>query len=143
MLQKILKTDNNLAGTILRIALAIVILPHGYQKITDFSNILNALETHYGLPTFIGLLVIIIEFFGAILLLLGAFTRVSAALLGIVLLGAGYYHLDQGFFINWFGTQTGEGYQFHLLYVLVAVASVIAGGGKFSLDKTLQNKLIK
>ena len=143
MLQKILKTDTNLAGPVLRIALAVTILPHGFQKITDFSKIINVLETHYGLPTFVGVLVIIIEFFGAILLLLGLFTRVNAALLGIVLLGAGYFHLDQGFFINWFGTQTGEGYQFHLLYVLVAVASVIIGGGRFSLDKKLQNKFLK
>ncbi len=143
MLQKILKTDNNFAGTLLRIGLAITILPHGYQYLNDFSNILDILETHYGLPNFIGFLVILIESFVALFLLFGVFTRVSALLLGIVLLGAGYFHLDQGFFINWFGTQTGEGYQFHLLYVLAAAASVIIGGGKFSVDRILQNKLLK
>lgn len=143
MFQKIIRTNNNLTGTFLRLALAITIVPHGYQKIIDFGNILTVLESHYGLPTYVGTLVIFIEFFSAIFLLLGLYSRINAALLGFVLLCASFYHLEHGFFINWFGSQAGEGYQFHLLYILVAIASVITGGGKFSLDRILQDKFSK
>lgn len=140
MINKILSTDNNFAGLFLRLALALVILPHGYQKIADFGNLLDILETHYSLPPFIGALVILIEFFSALLLIAGVFTRINAALLGIVLLGAGFYHLEHGFYMNWFGVQEGEGYQFHLLFVLTAISSVFIGGGKFSIDRILAKK---
>jgi putative oxidoreductase len=140
MIKKLLNTNDSLTGTFLRFGLALTVLPHGYQKMLDFSNMLDVLETHYGLPIFIGLFVILIEFFGSILLLLGVYTRISGALLGVVLLGAGFFHLDNGFYINWLGNQAGEGYQFHLLYVLTACAVVINGGGRFSLDRVIQNK---
>ena len=140
MIQHILRSDNSYAGTLLRIGLGLVILPHGFQKITDFNNILNVLETHYQLPAFIGILVILIEFFSSILLILGIFSRVNAFLLGIVLFGAGFFHLEHGFFMNWLGNQAGEGYQFSLLFVFAAAASVLLGGGKWSADNILQQK---
>ncbi len=36
--------------------------------------------------------------------------------------------------MNWFGNQEGEGYEFHLLVIGIALALVIAGGGTLSLD---------
>lgn len=143
MLQHILKTDQSYSGTFLRLALALTILPHGFQKITDFSNILGILENYYGIPSFIGLFVILIEFFSPILLIFGFFTRINAGLLGIVLLGAGFFHLENGFYINWLGQQSGEGYQFHLLYCLTAMTSVILGSGNLALDSTLLKKIKK
>ncbi|MBO6516805.1 MAG: DoxX family protein [Bacteroidia bacterium] len=141
MLQKILSTTDNLSGLLLRLGLGIVILPHGYQKITDFGNLIDILGQHYGLPAFIAVLVILIEFFGSLLLILGVFTRINAALLGIVLFGASFYHLEHGFFMNWFGNQSGEGIQFSLLFVFSALALVFVGGGKLSIDGVLQRKI--
>lgn len=140
MIQRILKTTPSLSGPLLRLALGITILPHGIQKLTNFDNILNILESHYGLPTIIAVVVILIESLCSLLLLLGVFTRVNAVLLGIVLLGASFYHLEHGFYMNWFGSQSGEGYQFHLLYVFTAAAMAIIGGGKWSIDFMLQTK---
>ena len=140
MVQRILSTDGSLTGLLLRLGLGIVILPHGYQKITDFGNLIDILGTHYGLPVVIAALVILIEFFSSILLIFGAFTRINAALLAIVLFGAGFYHLEHGFFMNWFGNQAGEGIQFSFLFVLAALALVVAGAGKYSVDSILQHK---
>lgn len=141
MLNKILSTDNSYAGLILRLALGIVILPHGYQKITNFNDLIEILSTHYHLPVFIAVLVILIEFFSSIMLLLGVFTRVNAALLAIVLFGAAFYHMQHGFFMNWFGNQEGEGIQFSVLFVLSALALVVTGAGSLSVDAIIYNKL--
>ncbi len=140
MLNKILSTDRGYAGVFLRLALGIVILPHGYQKITNFSGLIEILGTHYHLPTLIAILVILIEFFSSMMLLLGVFTRVNAALLAIVLFGAAFYHLEHGFFMNWFGNQAGEGIQFSVLFVLSALALVVTGAGRMSVDAVLQHK---
>lgn len=141
MIQKILSTDNQLAGTFLRLGLGVVIIPHGYQKLSNFGDMLTILETNYHLPVGIGALVILIEFFSPLLLLFGAFTRINAGLLAIVLFGAAFYHLENGFFMNWFGNQAGEGIQFSVLYVLSALALVITGGGKWALDSMIKQKI--
>lgn len=140
MIEKLVSTENGYAGLMLRVGLGIVILPHGYQKLVGFSNILNVLESYYHLPMLIGVLVILIEFFCSALLLLGCFTRINAALLAVVLFGAAFYHLEHGFFMNWFGNQAGEGIQFSLLFVCAAVALTFLGGGKWSIDTLLQQK---
>jgi putative oxidoreductase len=46
-------------------------------------------------------------------------------------------HLSNGFFMNWFGKQAGEGFEYHLLAIGMAVALMIAGGGKWSVDRFL------
>ncbi len=140
MALKKIKTDPNLAGIILRLGLGIAMLPHGYQKISNFGGILDILNTNYHLPIIIAALVILIEFFSPIMLLLGVFSRINALLLSIVMLGAGFYHLEHGFFMNWFGNQQGEGYEFHLVYFFAAVALACLGGGKWSLDSLVLTK---
>jgi uncharacterized membrane protein YphA (DoxX/SURF4 family) len=44
-------------------------------------------------------------------------------------------HLQNGFFMNWMGTQKGEGFEFHLLALAMAVALLLRGAGAFSLDR--------
>ena len=46
-------------------------------------------------------------------------------------------HLPNGFFMNWFGNQAGEGFEYHLLAIGMAAALMIAGGGKWSVDRFL------
>ena len=58
-------------------------------------------------------------------------------MLGIILAVAATTHLANGFFMNWFGTQAGEGFEYHLLEVAIAVAIVVRGSGAFSLDRRL------
>jgi putative oxidoreductase len=46
-------------------------------------------------------------------------------------------HLPFGIFMNWNGTQKGEGYEYHLLAIAIAVAIMVLGSGALSLDRLL------
>jgi putative oxidoreductase len=84
------------------------------------------------------------EFFGAIGLLLGLFTRIAAAgIVCVMLVAIARVHLHNGFFMNWTGSQKGEGFEFHLLVVAMGVALVACGGGRWSLDHVIARWLEK
>jgi len=40
--------------------------------------------------------------------------------------------------MNWTGKQAGEGFEFHLLAIGIAIALLIRGGGAFSIDRALE-----
>ena len=139
MVKKLLQTEPQWISLILRLTLLITFLPHGIQKMRDYGGMIDILHSAYSLPTIIAALVPLIEFFAPILLLIGLGTRPAAALIIIIMLGAIPYHLDHGFFMNWFGSQGGEGYQFHVLAIGAAAALFMLGGGKYSLDDRITN----
>jgi putative oxidoreductase len=88
-----------------------------------------------------GFTVIMLEFFGAIALILGICTRIIAFAYLILAIGIVFTsHIEHGFFIDWFGTQGGEGYEYFLLWIAMALALVLNGAGKFSLDRILLNR---
>ena len=43
-------------------------------------------------------------------------------------------HWPNGFFMNWFGKQVGEGFEFHLLVIGICIPLLVRGGGKYSVD---------
>jgi len=119
-------------------------LPHGLQKTVGmfggygFSGTMQGMTTSMGLPAFIVFLVIAAESAGAIGLILGFMTRFCAASIAVVMVGAVFMaHLDNGFFMNWFGKQAGEGYEYHLLAIGLGLSLVISGGGALSIDGRL------
>ena len=50
-------------------------------------------------------------------------------------------HLPHGFFMNWFGQQAGEGYEYHLLVIGMCLALIVTGAGRWSLDKEIGDRL--
>jgi putative oxidoreductase len=46
-------------------------------------------------------------------------------------------HRAFGFFMNWTGTQKGEGFEFHLLVLAIVSYLMIRGAGAFSVDRLL------
>jgi len=147
MLNKIITTDNNWSTLILRITLGLVILPHGAQKLLGwfggygFSGTMGFFTETMGIPYVFALLAIIAESFGALGLIVGFATRIAAFGVGVTLgVAALMAHVQNGFFMNWFGQQAGEGFEFHLLVVGMALALVISGGGKWSIDRLLAKK---
>jgi len=44
-------------------------------------------------------------------------------------------HLPDGFFMNWTGTQQGEGFEYHLLAIAIGLAVFIKGSGAMSVDR--------
>jgi putative oxidoreductase len=141
MLDRFLATDTSKTLLFQRIALGIIILPHGMQKALGwfggygFDNTMTYFTDHLGVPAPFALLVILGESLGAFALIVGAGTRLTA--LGVVATMAGAIlmeHLPYGFFMNWSGTQGGEGFELHLLAIALAIPLVIRGGGAYAVD---------
>lgn len=142
----ILKTNDDLTGLVIRLTLALILFPHGAQKMLGifggygFSGTMSFFTDTMKLPWIIGFLVIVIEFFGALFFLIGFASRIWSGLVVVLFVGIIFTsHLDHGFFMNWFGIQKGEGFEFHLLVIGLAIAILINGSGKYSVDKRLLN----
>jgi len=147
-MKALFRTDDSWTGAILRLTLGLVMLPHGSQKLLGwfggfgFEGTMGFFTQKMGLPWLIAFLIIIGEFFGSLGLLAGLLTRFSAASIGVIMLGAiALVHLPNGFFMNWFGQQQGEGYEFHLLVIGIAAALLVTGGGKWSVDQEIANRM--
>ena len=134
------QTDGTLIPLVLRLALAIVIFPHGAQKALGwfgghgFSGTMGYFRSQ-GIPTVFGLLAIAAEFLGSLGVAAGLLTRVAVFGIACVMLVAILtVHRPYGFFMNWFGTKKGEGFEFHLLALGIAIALILGGGGRWSID---------
>lgn len=143
-LQSLVATSGSFAPLFLRVALGLMLLPHGAQKLLGwfggygFTGTMGYLTGTVGVPWLVGLLVILGEFFGSLLLLAGFGTRFAAASVAIIMAGAAWQHRSNGFFMNWFGQQKGEGIELHLLALGIAAALFVLGGGRYSVDGTLR-----
>jgi len=147
MLSKLIQTDDDVAGLILRVLLGIVFFPHGAQKLLGwfgghgFSGTMGFFTEDMGIPVIFAFLAIMAESLGSIALLTGFLTRIAALGIGTVMVVAVLMvHLPYGFFMNWFGNQKGEGFEFHLLAIAIAIALIIKGGGKWSIDRLLSKE---
>jgi len=147
-MKALFQTDDRWAGSILRLTLGLVMFPHGAQKLLGwfggfgFDGTMGFFTQTMGMPWLIALLVIIGESFGSLALLAGLFTRFTAASLAVIMLGAiTLVHLPHGFFMNWFGQQQGEGYEYHLLVIGIAAALLVTGAGRWSADRVIAEKL--
>lgn len=143
-MKAIFQTDESWAALILRLTLGLVMFPHGAQKLLGwyggfgFSGTMGFFTETIHLPWLIAFLVIIGESFGSVALLLGLLTRFTAASLIVIMVGAIVTtHLPHGFFMNWFGKQAGEGYEYHLLVIGIGLALLITGAGKWSVDRLI------
>ena len=139
-----LATQATSSGTLARLALALVMFPHGAQKLLGwygghgFSGTLGFFTQQMGLPAPLAAGVILIEFFAPLLLLVGLGTRYAALGIGAIMVGAiATVHAAQGFFMNWTGAQAGEGYEYHLLVLGLVAVLLVQGGGALSLDRWL------
>ena len=149
MVGKIIATEDDWAALVLRVFLGVVMLPHGAQKLlgwfggSGFSGTISAFSQHMGIPAALTFLVILSEFFGSLGLITGVLTRFCAFGTFSVMVGAVFMvHLPHGFFMNWFGKQAGEGFEYHLLAIAIALALMIRGGGKYSFDRWITERLL-
>jgi putative oxidoreductase len=131
----------------LRILLGIVFFPHGAQKLlgwfggNGFSVTMGFFTAKMGIPAVLAFLAIMAESVGAVALMAGFLTRIAA--LGIatnMVVAIFMVHLPYGFFMNWFGNKQGEGFEFHILAIAIAVALIIKGGGKWSIDNVFSKE---
>jgi putative oxidoreductase len=148
MLQKLMKTSDDFAVTLLRLALGVVFFAHGAQKVLGwfggygFQASLGFFTQQMHIPAALAILALAAEFLGGIGLLIGFLGRVAAfgitvdMVVAIVLV-----HRHIGFFANWYGTQKGEGYEYHILAIAICLAIMIKGSGALSIDRSASRQL--
>ena len=144
MVRTLLQTDPSLGAALLRLTVGLVMFPHGAQKLLGwfgghgYRGTMAYFTGTMNIPAVLAFAAIATEFFGSLALLLGLGGRVAAGLIGVVMVVAvATTHLQHGFFMNWFGSQKGEGFEFHILMLGAALAVVIRGSGAWSLDRAL------
>jgi putative oxidoreductase len=143
-INRFLATDDGWVGTILRLTLGVVMFPHGAQKLLGwfggygFGGTMGFLTGTMHIPTPLAFLVIMAESLGSVALIFGAFTRLAALGIGANMVGAVLLvHAKVGFFMNWFGQQKGEGFEYHLLAIGIVLGLLVVGGGRLSVDRAL------
>lgn len=136
-------TDDSPAQLCIRLALGVVMFPHGAQKLLGWfggPGWNGTIETFGGMgfPAWSTILLILLESVGSLLLIAGLLTRIMAAgFLTSISICMFMNHVQNGFFMNWFGQKQGEGFEYHLLVIGIAIALLLKGGGMFSVDKGL------
>lgn len=147
MFDKLLRTDHNVGATLLRLALGLVMFPHGAQKALGwfggygFSGTMGFFTEQMHIPAIFAFLSICAEFLGSLGLIVGLLTRVAA--FGIfcdMLVAVLLVHGANGFFMNWSGSQKGEGFEYHILAIGIAIVLMLRGGGAFSGDEAITRK---
>ena len=147
MIRKLIATDNDAATTILRLVLGVIFFAHGAQKMLGwfggygFSTTMGFFTNVMHIPALFAFLAIAAEFFGGLGLIVGFLTRIAA--LGIfsnMVVAIALVHHQFGLFMNWAGTQKGEGYEYHLLVLAIAAFLMIRGAGAASIDRVLSSR---
>ena len=148
LLDRLLSTDRSLTLLVQRLVLGLIIFPHGAQKLLGwfggfgYSGTMGFFTDAMHFPAPLAFLIIVAESIGAIALVLGAGTRVAALGIAAVMLGAIFTtHIHVGFFMNWLGAQSGEGFEYHLVVLALALPLAVRGAGALALDGIVAERL--
>jgi putative oxidoreductase len=122
-----------LAWPMMRAALGLILVPHGYFKLfgNDLPNVVNRM-VDLGLPgpTQWAWFIAILEFFGGLLLAAGLFTRVVAAMFAVEMAVIALVQAPVWFWGS-------RGMEYPVLMMVFALGFALRGGGVFSLDYVL------
>jgi putative oxidoreductase len=147
MIRKLFATDNDFATAILRLTLGIVFFAHGAQKMLGwfggygFHGTMAFFTQMMHIPAPFAILAIAAEFFGGLGLIFGFLTRIAAfGIFSNMVVAIAMIHHNFGFFMNWTGMQKGEGFEYHLLTIAVAILLMIRGAGGASIDYLLARR---
>lgn len=133
--------DSNLifqiGWTFLRVISGVMIIHNGFDKLADVEGFASHVVSEtlgFPFPTFLTYCAAYTQIIGAILLILGLLTRPAAIALLFVMMVAIYFHLrDDGFVVSSFETAS--------LYATMYLFCFFNGGGSFSLDRLIAEKL--
>lgn len=149
MIARVLNSRSDYGPLIARLALGLVMFPHGAQKMLGwfggygFGGTMEFFTQQMGFPWIVGFLIILIEFAGSLTLLVGLCARPAAVGISTVMLGAiATVHAEVGFFMDWSGQLSGEGFEYHLLAIGLALVVIVQGAGAYSLDDILMNRML-
>lgn len=147
MLKKLFTTDDDAGLALIRIALGVVMFPHGAQKVLGWfggygwSGTMGFFTGQMGIPALFAVLAILAEFLGSLGLITGLLGRVAAfGILSNMVVAVLMVHGKVGFFMNWAGTLQGEGFEYHILAAAMALLIVWKGSGAYSVDRMIAVK---
>jgi putative oxidoreductase len=121
-----------LALLLLRVAMGIIFIFHGYPKLFGHTREIMQTFVRLGFPGFFVYIAGVVEFFGGITLILGLFTRISALLIAAEMLIAVWrVHLPQG------PIAQVKNYEFPMILAAAAFALATIGAGLISLDHVI------
>ncbi len=147
MLRRLMQTDGGVAALVLRLALGVMIFPHGAQKVLGWfggrgpEGTLGYMHGKLGIPVALAVLAMAAELLGGIGLVVGLLGRVAAFGVGCVMVVAMLLvTAHNGFFMNWTGAKPSEGIEFHILALAMAIAVMILGSGAASLDAAIASR---
>jgi putative oxidoreductase len=140
----VLATYPSWSHLVVRVALGIVFVAHGAQKVfgsfggPGLRGTIAAFKG-MGVPAPAAALAAFIEFFGGVALIIGLLARPAAVgIIVIMLVAIAKVHARNGFFINWQGTPgKGHGYEFNVALIAMALSILIGGAGVLSLDRAI------
>lgn len=148
MIESLTATPADWTVAMVRIVLGLVFFAHGAQKMLGWYGgpglvrSMRTLTEDLHLPSTLSFLVIAGEFLGGIGLIVGLFGRLAALVVALIMLGAiATVHFRFGLFLNWLGGQKGHGIEYHLLAIALALVVVIKGGGAFSIDRIVYERV--
>lgn len=132
---------------VLRLGLSVVMFAHGAQKMLGIWGGHGIQETQvlwekwFHIPPILTLLFICMEFFSAVGLFLGLFTRICSIAVLLIMFSAVYFAHADHFYMNWYMEPSrSEGFEFHILISTMAIALLMEGGGNRSLDQILYQR---
>jgi putative oxidoreductase len=146
-MELLLRTSREVSPLILRLTLAVVMFPHAAQKAfgwfggSGFSGSMHYFTHAMHVPGPLAFIAIVTELVGSLGLALGLLTRLSALGMGFLMVVATLLvHAKHGFFMNWSGQQAGEGFEYNLLVMAIAIVLLIQGGGRGALDSVILHR---
>lgn len=144
MVQKMCATANDLTLAVVRLVLGIIFFVHGAQLTLGwFGGYGYAGSMHFfthgmGIPAPFAFLAIMTQFLGGIGLIVGFLSRIAALCIAVdMLVAILVVHIHVGFFMNWYGMQKGEGYEYHLLVLALCLIIFVKGAGAASIDRMI------
>ena len=144
MLKKLIQTEQDYAFTVARLVLGVIFFAHGGQLMLGWfggyglSGSMQFFTRQLGIPAVFAFLAISGQFFGGIMLIAGLAGRAAAlAIICIMAIAVVKVHWQFGLFMNWFGAQKGEGFEYHLLAIALGLVVMLRGSGAFSVDRLL------
>ncbi|HEY8966072.1 MAG TPA: DoxX family protein [Candidatus Methylacidiphilales bacterium] len=147
LLHSLVKTRSSATLLITRLTLGLVMFPHGAQKALGwfggygFEGTMGFFTGTMHVPAPLAFLAIAAEFAGSLGLIFGLFGRVAAfGIASNMVVAIATVHGANGFFMNWEGKQPGEGFEYHLLVLGLALTTILFGSGKASVDGAIASK---
>ncbi|HEY9506295.1 MAG TPA: DoxX family protein [Gemmatimonadales bacterium] len=127
-MRRLLPLNTDLALLILRVVLGIIMVYHGWPKLTDLGGTIGGF-TSMGIPApaVAAIFATIAEVVGGLLMLVGAFTDIAGLLFALDMLGAiTFVHAKNGFSV------AEGGVEWPLLLLASALALAFAGPGRYA-----------